>query len=269
MKLDNLLIQFLRDNEIRDSSSVFIARGEASKVLDSAEDNNTPAEYMIEITDNRGKVAKLLPLMTLQKVNSNMAAGKSFLLQCIFAEKKNVKMVGAGIINGKTKKLSGFLNEEEVDGLTWLTGDGLGGIVKSFGKENRLINFEVDTMIGKITPYLQGDHVSFDVEVTSVGHLSEDWFEEENAFSNDFLKQAEQSTEKEIKRMVDRTLLAMQKTYKVDVANFGEQVRIQHPKAWGKMKDNWDEVFSQSTVHYRVKVTINDYGLQGTKMQRK
>ena len=52
----------------------------------------------------------------------------------------------------------------------------------------------------------------------------------------------------------------MQGKYKVDIAGFGEQLRIHYPKTWDKVKDNWDEIFSGSSVRYKVDVEVEGYG---------
>lgn len=123
----------------------------------------------------------------------------------------------------KGKEKAGSLNNEQIEGLVWLTGKGKGGIVKSFMDNEQLIVYEVISMRGRMIPKVQGEAISFDIEVTSEGRLSEDWLYPGNSFDNQFLQQAEQTTQKEIQKLAQNAMNELQKKYKVDVAGFGEQ----------------------------------------------
>jgi spore germination protein len=96
-----------------------------------------------------------------------------------------------------------------------------------------------------------------------VGRLSENWVVSGDTFKNEFLKKAEKSSEKEVKRLVGNVLEKMQKEYKTDVAGFGNRLRIEHPKVWNKVKKDWDQTFSEAPINYDVKLTLNDYGTTG------
>ncbi|MCZ6944564.1 spore gernimation protein GerC, partial [Bacillus mycoides] len=110
---------------------------------------------------------------------------------------------------------------------------------------------------------VKGDKISFDVNVQSVGRLSENWSESEEAFKNTFLKRAEQSAQQEVRQLVKHTLHKIQKEYKTDVAGFNTSLKIKYPKVWKKVEKNWDEVFSKTPIKYNVKLTIEDYGTEG------
>ncbi|MBA4494055.1 hypothetical protein H1191_07030 [Paenactinomyces guangxiensis] len=79
------------------------------------------------------------------------------------------------------------------------------------------------------------------------------------------LKKAEKSLQNEIRSLVDQALRKIQKEYKADVAGFNDQLRIQYPKVWQKVKKDWDKRFSEPKVNYSVKVDIIDYGTKGSK----
>jgi spore germination protein len=52
----------------------------------------------------------------------------------------------------------------------------------------------------------------------------------------------------------------MQEDYQVDVAGFGNQIRIKYPKLWGNIKKDWDKTFSEVQINSTVNITITDYG---------
>ncbi len=175
-RLEQLVDQQLRDNEIRPSCLVFISKGRANETLESKESGKIPAFRLIGISDNEYRTTRILPPMPLAKSEGKMHSGSSFLLQNVISTNGEVKFSGAAVITGKTKKLLGFLNEEEMEGLTWITGKGKGGLVKNFdAATNQPIIYEVKTMKSKITSHVNGNNISFDVKIESEGRLSENW----------------------------------------------------------------------------------------------
>ncbi|MDR4929648.1 Ger(x)C family spore germination protein [Peribacillus simplex] len=262
--LEQLLDFNLRDNDFRPSCLVLISKGRASNTLETKTAREIPAFRLVGIVENAYRTARILPPMSLIKVESKIKSESSFLLQNVLSVNGEVKFAGAAVIDGKTHKMSGTWNEEELEGVTWITGKGKGGVVKSLGKETgQLIVYEIESMKSTIIPRVKGDNISFDVNIESVGRLSENWVVSGDSFKNEFLKKAEKSSEKEVKRLVGNVLEKMQKEYQVDVAGFGNRLRIEHPKVWKKVKKDWDQTFSETPINYHVKLTIKDYGTSG------
>lgn len=263
--LEQLLDQFLRDNEIRPSCLVFISKGQARETMESKEAGEIPAFRLLGIADNEYRTTRISPSISLAKLEGKMQSKSSFLLQNVISTNGEVKFSGAAVIEGKTKKLRGFLNEEELEGLTWITGKGKGGLVKSFDKEtSQPIIYEVTSMESKIIPHVNGKNISFDVNIESEGRLSENWVVSEKTSENKFLKNAEKAAEEEVNRLVNNVLEIMQEDYQVDVAGFGNQLRIKHPKVWEKVKKDWDQTFSEIPIKYNLKLTITEYGASGS-----
>ncbi|MBO0999058.1 Ger(x)C family spore germination protein [Bacillus sp. SD075] len=263
-KLEQLLDQNLRESEIRPSCLVLISKGRASKTLETKKAGEIPAFRLAGIVENAYRTTRILPPMSHIKVESKIKSGSSFLMQKVLSVNGQVKFAGAAVIDGKTHKMTGTLNEEEVEGITWITGKGKGGVVKGYDKETgQLIVYEIESMKSTIKPRVKGDNISFDVNIESTGRLSENWVDSGDSFKNEFLKNAEKSAEKEVKRLVGNVLEKMQKEYQVDIAGFGNRLRIENPKVWNKVKKDWDQTFSETPINYDVKLTINDYGTSG------
>ncbi|WDW11117.1 Ger(x)C family spore germination protein [Priestia aryabhattai] len=264
--LEQLVDQSLRDNDFRPSCLMFISKGRASDTLESKTAGEIPAFRLSTMVENAYRTTRILPPMPLIKLESKIQSRSSFLLQNVVSANGEIKFAGAGIIKGKTNKMIGFLNEEELDGLTWITGKGKGGLVKSFDKKTgQLIVYEIESMKSHIQPHVKGDNISFDVHIESVGRLSESWMTSGSSFNNQFLQNAQKTSEKKVKYLVRNVLEKMQTKYKVDVAGFGNQLRIKQPRTWMRVKGNWDQTFSEVPINYDVKLTIKDYGASGSK----
>ncbi|GAB1810147.1 Ger(x)C family spore germination protein [Priestia megaterium] len=263
--LEQLVDQSLRDNDFRPSCLMFISKGRASDTLESKTAGEIPAFRLAGMVENSYRTTRILPPMPLIKLESKIQSRSSFLLQSVVSANGEIKFAGAAIIKGKTNKMIGFLNEEELDGLTWITGKGKGGLVKSFDeKTGQLIVYEIESMKSHIEPHVKGNSISFNVHIESEGRLSENWVVSGNPLKNQFLQKVQKNSEKKVEHLVKNTVEKMQKEYKVDVAGFGNQLRIKRPRVWMRVEANWDQTFSEVPINYDVKLMIKDYGASGS-----
>jgi spore germination protein len=261
VNLQQILDFFLREQEIRPSSILLIAKNRASKTLESKEPSVIPALHLIQISKGQERTTKILPPLSLAKLIGKLHSDSSFLLQNVSMKNGEVKFAGASLIDGKAKKLRGFLNEKDLEGITWVTGKGKGGLVKSRDeKTGQPIIYEIESMKSKIRPHVDGNNISFEVNISSEGSIAENWVVSGNLSDNDFLRRAERVSKKEVGRLVKNVLDKTQKEYQADVLGFGDRLRIEYPKVWENVKKDWDQTFSKIPIKYNVKLTIKDYG---------
>ncbi|MCY7849125.1 Ger(x)C family spore germination protein [Bacillus haynesii] len=262
--LKELLDQSLRDNEIRLSTLVLITRGRASDTLELKDGaGKIPAFHLSRIVHNDFKAKKILPPVTLAKLPGMMKGGTSYLLQNIIGVNGEIKYAGAVAINGKTNKLLGFLDEKDLDGIMWIKGQGVGGTVKNYDpKTKKLTAMAVDHLKSEIKPVVKGNRLSFKVNIESEAHLAENWNTTGAAIDKNYLKRKEANASQTVKQLVEQITEKMQKEYKADLAGFGDEVRIQYPSLWRKLKKNWDEVFTEIPIQYDVNITIEEFGSQ-------
>lgn len=261
LDLQKILDFYIREQEMRPSGLLLIAQNRASQTLDSKKPTDIPAFQLVEMTHGHGRTTKILPPTTLTKIEGKLHSGASFLLQNIVSTKGEIKFTGAAVIEGRTRKLRGILNEKEMEGLTWITGKGKGGLVKSVDKKTgEPIIYEVLSMKSKIKPHVNGNNISFDIKIESEGRIAEHWMVSEKTIETDFLKRVEKAIEEEVERLVENVLNKLQHEYKTDVAGFGNQLRIKYPHLWKTVKKDWDQTFSEVPIQYEVKITIKDYG---------
>ncbi|MGE7023079.1 Ger(x)C family spore germination protein [Solibacillus cecembensis] len=70
------------------------------------------------------------------------------------------------------------------------------------------------------------------------------------------IAELEKSFEKKGVENGKKTIESLQKNYNVDIFGFGEAIHRSNPKEWNKLKDNWDEEFSNLTTNINVDLTI-------------
>jgi len=258
--IKDLLDSYLRDNDIRPSCLVLISKGRASNALETNVIGEIPSFRLTKMVENGYRSNKILPAMPLAKLTGKIQSESSFLLQNVISADGEVKLTGAAVIKGKTNKVVGFLNEEELEGITWINGKVKGGVVKSSVK-GQIIAYEIKSMKSKILPHINSGDITFEIKIETEGRLSENWVNRGKPSDNKFLREIEKSIEAEIKSLMENVVQKMQNDLEVDVAGFGNKLKIKHPKVWKEVKkDDWDVTFSKLPIKYNVEVTVADYG---------
>ncbi|ASR49169.1 Ger(x)C family spore germination protein [Paenibacillus kribbensis] len=262
--LYELLDFFLGDNDIRPSVQLLISTGTASEALQEKIPGQTPAFALKDIFENRKRNSRMLKPVSLAKVIGPMKAKRSFLLPNVITTESEVKLAGAGIIKGKAQTYGGFLNESEVEGLMWIKGELKGGLVKSIDPETKKnIVYEIKSVKSSIKAIVQGDDISFRVRMNSEGRISENFNPNEDLGNNRLLGREESIFQEKVNSLAKQTVAKMH-TLRADVGGFGDALRIQHPKVWKKVKDDWDKTFSTIPVQFSTDIHIEDYGASKT-----
>ncbi|MNJ29332.1 Spore germination protein B3 precursor [compost metagenome] len=259
--LEQLFDFILRDNDIRPSCLVMVSNRSALEALSSNEPGEIPAVYLMGLVDNRYRSNKILPPMTLTKLDSDMQSGASFLLQNVVTAQDEHKFSGAAIIKGDTKKWIGELSQYDIEGLSWITENVVGGALKTYApRGGYAITYEPRNSKATVTPKISGDDVSFHVNLKSEGRLIEDWSFPEIPSSTQYIHELEDQFEEEARKQIRQVLHKMQNVYHVDVGGFGQRLKIKYPKHWKKLQHNWDETFSRIPITIDVSMRITDFG---------
>ncbi|URJ47209.1 Ger(x)C family spore germination protein [Paenibacillus polymyxa] len=258
--LYELLDFSLGDNDIRLSVQLLISTDNAGNTLQEKIPGQIPAYILKDIFQNRKRNARLIKPVALAKVIGPMKGERSFILPNVITAENEIKLAGAGIIKGKTQTYGGYLKESEVEGLMWIKGQVVGGVLKSSDPQTgKNIAYEIKAVKSRIKAIVQGDDISFQVKMTSEGRVSEVFNKKENLRSNDVLVQEESIFQERVNSLAEQTVAKMQKL-QADVGGFGEALRIQHPKVWRKVKEDWDTTFSTIPVRFSTDIHIEDYG---------
>ncbi|AUO05799.1 MULTISPECIES: Ger(x)C family spore germination C-terminal domain-containing protein [Paenibacillus] len=109
-------------------------------------------------------------------------------------------------------------------------------------------------------PHVKGEALSFTVRIKTAVKLNEN-----SVISSEFLKElfirtAKETVQDEIKKIVLQSLSKLQKEMKADVAGFGSKVKVNYPAYWDRVKDNWQDTFSEIPIDVRVEVQIERTG---------
>lgn len=70
-------------------------------------------------------------------------------------------------------------------------------------------------------------------------------------------------------KMFEQSIRQVQEDYEVDIFGFGEAIHRSDPKAWKKLKKDWDKEFEDMTVNIKVDVKIRGIGTVGNSFLEK
>lgn len=73
----------------------------------------------------------------------------------------------------------------------------------------------------------------------------------------------ERITNERVKELVNFALEKAQKELQSDIFGFGEAIHRANPKAWKKLRKNWDETFAEMPVHVKANFKIRRLGTVG------
>lgn len=260
-KIEQLMELPSRDNDIRPSCIVFISDGEAKKTFEVGEvPGDIPAFHLRSMIRNRSHSNKILPEVTLSRLDGMIHSHRSFILQNIITAEGRLQLSGAGIIKGSTGKWIGKFNQDDVEAIGWIKGNGLGGTLKYYANDTEPVIYEIMTMKSNIQSIVDGDSISFHVRIESEGQILENWDTSMQRADESYKEEMRLHFEEALQKKLDNFMEKMQKRYKVETAGFGEQLRIQHPKLWKRINSQWDEIFSDIPVKFEIKLNIKDYG---------
>jgi len=257
----NEYIDFMwKDNDIRPNCLVFISTGKAAETLSLKNSGIIPAMYIKNLIDNHTRSNKIMIPVTLNHMNTYLHNKQSFMLQNIIATADEMKFSGSGIIKGTSGKWVGYLTEQDVSAINWITDNVKGGLIKSYNMHDEVITYEVKEAKSKIKSIIENGKISFKVSIKTEGRIIENW--DVNTYASDptYIKEVEQIFTETLNKQLEQAMKKLQETYVVDVANFGKTLKQQHPDTWKKVSDQWDEEFSECNVDFDIKLEITDFG---------
>lgn len=82
------------------------------------------------------------------------------------------------------------------------------------------------------------------------------------------IKLIEKFCSKEIKRGTSNIIIKAQKEFKSDIFGFGSVFHRKYPEEWKKIKDNWNQVFSEADFQVEVETNVIRTGLINTPISR-
>ena len=178
-----ILDSFQRGKEVRGYVWICIAKDTtARKILETKTVgvSRIPANFLKSLLENTTNQLNSISSNMLEYYKEVLGGGIDPVLGVLLIEDKkersqdkNVKLTGGAIF--KKDKLIDYLNESETRGFRWVTGDIDSGALAlpSPLQEDKYATVEILKTNAEIIPEVKGDRISFTIEVTEEGLVTE------------------------------------------------------------------------------------------------
>lgn len=275
--IQNILDYFLRNYEYRTDFYFVIAKNStANEVLGIL----TPIESVpgfsmyISLKMSEEKWAAMKSVRIIELVNSIIADGDNPVLTGIeisqdeispkstdilkqSGEYKKLKYTGLGAFN--KDKIVGWLDEDESKGYNYIT-DNVKNTIEYADYDSKVkITYEIINAKSRTKVYFLENKPAIEVKIKikcNIGIVEGEFdvsAEENKQVLNKLLAS-------KVKLLCEKALNKAQKELKTDIFGFGEAIHRKYPKTWEKLKDDWNDKFTDLPVNITVEAETNQLG---------
>jgi spore germination protein KC len=275
--IQNILDYFLRNYEYRTDFYFVIAKNStANEVLGIL----TPIESVpgfsmyISLKMSEEKWAAMKSIRIIELVNSIIADGDNPVLTGIeisqdeispkstdilkqSGEYKKLKYTGLGAFN--KDKIVGWLDEDESKGYNYIT-DNVKNTIEYVDYDSKVkITYEIINAKSRTEVYFLENKPAIEVKIKTKCNIVivEGEFDVSAEENKQILNKLLAS---KVKLLCEKALNKAQKELKTDIFGFGEAIHRKYPKTWGKLKDDWNDKFTDLPVNITVEVETNQLG---------
>ncbi|GGH36986.1 Ger(x)C family spore germination protein [Paenibacillus segetis] len=197
------------------------------------------------------------PILTGLKILGDPEKGQ--ILRNIESVKSPTELEYSGLAVFKKDKLIGWLNDDEGKAYNYIDNQIKGTVGHVDCPDGGRISLKVIRSNTKVKGSVIDEQPRIDIEVNSEANIGEvqchlDLTKAEN------IAEVEKWTNRKLENLIETTVKKVQDEYKVDIFGFGEVIHRSNPKAWKKLKKNWDQTFVKIPINVKVKYSIRTLG---------
>ena len=271
--LMDILDSFARDPEIRSEFKVLVGKSDdvlkittplekisSDNILNSLENNNKYLGFANVVTYHElisnvlnPNIELVLPVLNM-KGNVNLGEDKENI--------SNTSVKATSIIDGmaifRNNKLMGYLTEEESLTYNILRDSAKNFFIRTNEHDNEYIVHEIIRLSSK----MEFDRNKNEMKITLTGKSAISEVNEEIDLENlEEVSKLEKKLNQELKKMVERSILSIQKKYNSDIFGFGDVIYKSYPKYFQKIKDEFKkDGFQNMKVNVSVKIKGQEKG---------
>ena len=271
--LMDILDSFARDPEIRSEFKVLVGKSDdilkittplekisSENIRNSLENNNKYLGFANVVTYHElisnvlnPNIELVLPVLNM-KGNVNLGEDKENI--------SNTSVKATSIIDGmaifRNNKLMGYLTEEESLTYNILRDSAKNFFIRTSGHDNEYIVHEIIRLSSK----MEFDKNKNEMKITLTGKSAISEVNEKIDLENlEEVSKLEKELNQELKKMVERSILSIQKKYNSDIFGFGDVIYKSYPKYFQKIKDEFkQDGFQNMKVNVSVKIKGQEKG---------
>ena len=172
--------------------------------------------------------------------------------------KARLRLVDLGVF--KEDKLVGWLTEKQSIGYNNVTNQVKSAVTTLSCPEGGTMAIELIRANSEIKAKMINGTPEVEVKVKTEGNIAEvdcqiDLMKVEN------ITMLEKLYSEKVKEVMQNSITALQHDFNADIFGFGEAVNRADAKVWKKLKQNWDQEFSELQVNVKVDAKITQFGV--------
>ena len=259
---------FLRDEETRMETLVFVADGEAKEILAANLDQDKVSGVAAaRIIRQYGAISSYFNVNMLKLVSALLQKTTAPLIPIIAVKKEEneTKLEISKMAVFKEDKMTGEMNWDEITGFLWFKGDINEGILElSLEKGTAALN--ILQAQSTMEPVLQPDgRIGVKLNVDSTVDI-----EELNGFGElkmeDVYSLLIQESKKKIEERISTTF-EKTKEMNADIYGIGGAFHIKYPKLWTNIAQEWDVLYPKMQLVLNVHVRLAGTGKTGMSLE--
>ena len=278
--VDQIIDVLLRSKDIRLNTWVLVAKGQALDILEiEPELEELLSQEIIGLVQNQPVASEAFTIDIKRFANQLITPGQDAVASCIevFERKeggqsqpgnssannsgqKAVRLVGTAVF--RKGKLVGWLNDEETKGYLYGIGRARQGIISLSVHEldKKDVAFAMTRASSKIVPKVEGDEISFIIDIKAEGDLQQ--HDDTRPIARpDVIKAVEQKAAHEIKALVENALNKAQNEFEADIFGFGNRLHKRYPQFWKQIQQDWREIYPDIKVTVNVEAKVRRTGM--------
>ncbi|AJS58881.1 Ger(x)C family spore germination protein [Paenibacillus sp. IHBB 10380] len=172
--------------------------------------------------------------------------------------KRNVETVPSpadmqysGLAVFRKDKLIGWLSDEEGKAYNYIDNNIKSTVGHVNCPDGGKLSLKVIRSNTKVKGSLRDEHPRIHIEVQSEANVGEVQCHLDLT-KTETIAEVEKLADQKTEEFIEKTIKKMQQEYKIDIFGFGEVIRRSYPKAWKKLKKNWDQTFVNIPVNVKV-----------------
>ena len=250
---------FIRQNDMRMETLVFISEGNAKDILNSKMEQDKISSFGItKMIDGIQRYDETYSIRVLDLVCMIMNEGTAPVLPILKIEGSDTsRLLLKGLAILDNEKYIGELNQAETRGYTWIKGKFKNTFIE-VDTEDGLANLNMSNIRYKLKPQIKGEDLIMDLEI-----FGDVVFSEVQGFHNMTIEETTKILLEGAKEKINGEIEASfskSKQLRTDFLGFGTEYHKKFPKVWEDMKDHWEDIFPEINLITNIDLYLIDTG---------
>lgn len=255
----------MRDPFPRPTVHLYISREKTAREIIETENESTKIlnfqfEKVIKAFKYSAKSPHIETYRVANQVNENKFYSVLPTIEMIFSGNKNIASIsGAAFFSGD--KLEGFLNPSDTMKYLFIVNELEKGllVIHIDEKDNDKVTLDILKNKTKLKADISPTEITMNITINTDVSISEidNGVDYTNKEGRKLLKE---NIENYIEKEIETFIKYIQKEYALDIFNFGDYIRRNHPNTWKIIEKDWDSIFRELNVNVKSNINIKGSG---------